>query len=120
MFSIFFLPRKGNPTGQVSNRQELEVICKVRCLPILDPFIYSLLVLCTTLMTLSLSFFPFLQFCSDNGIVLLADEVYQRNVYAPDKEFLSAKKVALETSGCEHLQLISFHSTSKGLIGEYI
>ncbi|OEU15189.1 hypothetical protein FRACYDRAFT_226038 [Fragilariopsis cylindrus CCMP1102] len=75
----------GNPTGQVSNRQELEVICK---------------------------------FCSDNGIVLLADEVYQRNVYAPDKEFLSAKKVALETSGCEHLQLISFHSTSKGLIGE--
>lgn len=75
----------GNPTGQVLNRQELEVICK---------------------------------FCSDNGIVLLADEVYQRNVYAPDKEFLSAKKVALETSGCEHLQLISFHSTSKGLIGE--
>ena len=51
--------------------------------------------------------------------MLLADEVYQRNVYAPDKEFLSAKKVALETSGCEHLQLISFHSTSKGLIGEY-
>jgi len=70
-------------------------------------------------MTLFLSFSPFLQFCSDNGIVLLADEVYQRNVYTPDKEFLSAKKVALETSGCEHLQLISFHSTSKGLIGEY-
>jgi len=75
----------GNPTGQVLNRQELEVICK---------------------------------FCSDNGIVLLADEVYQRNVYTPDKEFLSAKKVALESPGCEHLQLISFHSTSKGLIGE--
>lgn len=26
--------------------------------------------------------------------------------------------VAIETSGCENLQLISFHSTSKGLIGE--
>lgn len=57
-------------------------------------------------------------FCAEHGIVLLADEVYQRNVYAPGKEFLSAKKVCLETKGCENLQLVSFHSTSKGLIGE--
>lgn len=57
-------------------------------------------------------------FCSENGIVLLADEVYQRNVYNPEKEFLSAKKIALETPGCESLQLVSFHSTSKGVIGE--
>jgi alanine transaminase len=57
-------------------------------------------------------------FCVDNGIVLLADEVYQRNVYALDREFISAKKVAVETPGCEHLELVSFHSTSKGLIGE--
>lgn len=58
------------------------------------------------------------RFCADNGIVLLADEVYQRNVYVPNKEFLSAKKIALETPGCENLQLVSFHSTSKGVIGE--
>lgn len=58
------------------------------------------------------------KFCSDHGIVLLADEVYQRNVYNPSKSFLSAKKVALETPGCENLQLVSFHSTSKGVIGE--
>jgi alanine transaminase len=58
------------------------------------------------------------KFCAENGIVLLADEVYQRNVYTPDKEFISAKKVALETPGCENLQLVSFHSTSKGIIGE--
>ena len=58
------------------------------------------------------------KFCSDKGIVLLADEVYQRNVYAEDKAFVSAKKVALETPGCENLQLVSFHSTSKGIIGE--
>lgn len=58
------------------------------------------------------------KFCSDNGIVLLADEVYQRNVYNPSKTFLSTKKVALETPGCENLQLVSFHSTSKGVIGE--
>lgn len=53
-------------------------------------------------------------FCAENNIVLLADEVYQRNVYVDDKEFLSAKKVALETRGCEKLQMVSFHSTSKG------
>ena len=58
------------------------------------------------------------KFCAENGIVLLADEVYQKNVYASGKEFLSAKKVALETPGCENLQLVSFHSTSKGFIGE--
>ena len=58
------------------------------------------------------------KFCAENGIVLLADEVYQRNVYAEGKEFLSAKKVALETPGCDNLQLVSFHSTSKGTIGE--
>lgn len=76
---------KGNPTGQVLDRQALEAICR---------------------------------FCADNGIVLLADEVYQRNVYVDNKEFLSAKKVALETPGCENLELVSFHSTSKGVIGE--
>lgn len=75
----------GNPTGQVLNRENLEVICK---------------------------------FCADNGIVLLADEVYQRNIYANDKEFISAKKVAVESSDCKNLELVSFHSTSKGFIGE--
>lgn len=44
--------------------------------------------------------------------------MYQRNIYDDKKEFVSAKKVAVETPGCENLQLISFHSTSKGLIGE--
>mmetsp|Transcript_6085 Transcript_6085/g.13275 ORF Transcript_6085/g.13275 Transcript_6085/m.13275 type:complete len:315 (-) Transcript_6085:21-965(-) len=58
------------------------------------------------------------KFCVKHNIVLLADEVYQRNIYNEKKEFVSAKKVAMETPGCENLQLISFHSTSKGLIGE--
>ena len=56
------------------------------------------------------------KFCAEEGIVLLADEVYQRNIYAEDKQFISAKKVALETPGCGNLQLVSFHSTSKGLV----
>ena len=42
------------------------------------------------------------------------------NIYVDTKEFVSAKKVAVETPGCENLQLVSFHSTSKGLIGEVI
>eukprot|EP00571_Detonula_confervacea_P008049 CAMPEP_0172317416 /NCGR_PEP_ID=MMETSP1058-20130122/31522_1 /TAXON_ID=83371 /ORGANISM="Detonula confervacea, Strain CCMP 353" /LENGTH=496 /DNA_ID=CAMNT_0013031969 /DNA_START=96 /DNA_END=1582 /DNA_ORIENTATION=- len=58
------------------------------------------------------------KFCAKHDIVLLADEVYQKNVYNETKEFVSAKKVAVETPGCENLQLISFHSTSKGFIGE--
>jgi len=58
------------------------------------------------------------QFCATNGIVLLADEVYQRNVYVDNKKFISLKKVACEAPGCENLELVSFHSTSKGLIGE--
>jgi alanine transaminase len=58
------------------------------------------------------------KFCAENGIVLLSDEVYQRNVYADNREFLSAKKVAVETPGCENIELASFHSTSKGLMGE--
>lgn len=56
--------------------------------------------------------------CTQHGILLLSDEVYQRNVYAEGAEFISAKKIACETPGCENLELVSFHSTSKGLIGE--
>jgi len=58
------------------------------------------------------------RFCARNKIVLLSDEVYQRNVYDETKAFHSMKKVAVETKGCEQLELVSFHSTSKGLIGE--
>jgi aspartate/methionine/tyrosine aminotransferase len=57
------------------------------------------------------------EFCAENGIVMLADEVYQANVYAEGAEFVSAKKVALDCQ-LHNLQLVSFHSTSKGLIGE--
>jgi alanine transaminase len=57
------------------------------------------------------------EFCAENGIVMLADEVYQTNVYAEGAEFVSAKKVAQDL-GLKNLQLVSFHSTSKGLVGE--
>ncbi|KAF2323679.1 hypothetical protein GH714_036590 [Hevea brasiliensis] len=34
------------------------------------------------------------EFCKQEGLVLLADEVYQENVYVPEKKFHSFKKIA--------------------------
>ncbi|NRA34588.1 MAG: aminotransferase class I/II-fold pyridoxal phosphate-dependent enzyme [Polyangiaceae bacterium] len=58
-------------------------------------------------------------FCKRNRLVLLADEVYQENVYATGKPFISAKRV-VRSMGVEYagFELVSFHSTSKGMIGE--
>jgi aspartate/methionine/tyrosine aminotransferase len=52
--------------------------------------------------------------------VLLADEVYQTNVYYPEKRpFHSFKKVVKSIpSIANELELVSFHSVSKGVIGE--
>ena len=36
-----------------------------------------------------------LDFCREEGIALMADEVYQSNIYTPDKTFTSFKKVLL-------------------------
>jgi alanine transaminase len=52
--------------------------------------------------------------------VLLADEVYQVNVYDDEAEFYSCKKAAAELGLIEDdaIELVSFHSTSKGIFGE--
>lgn len=34
-----------------------------------------------------------LQFCNQENLVLLGDEVYQQNVYQEERPFISAKKV---------------------------
>jgi alanine transaminase len=66
-------------------------------------------------------------FCADRHLVLMADEVYQENVWAAGAKFHSFKKVAAEeglidpndASGTKsRLQLASFHSVSKGFLGE--
>jgi alanine transaminase len=61
-------------------------------------------------------------FARDTQMVILADEVYQENVYAEGKAFHSFKKVLRELQATDKsydaVQLVSFHSTSKGLIGE--
>jgi alanine transaminase len=61
------------------------------------------------------------QLCYDEGILLMADEVYQANIFQPDtKPFVSFKKVVREMSKevAEGTQLVSFHSNSKGNSGE--
>ncbi|CAH2066915.1 unnamed protein product [Thlaspi arvense] len=59
------------------------------------------------------------KFCKQEGLVLLADEVYQENVYVPDKKFHSFKKVARSLEyGEKDIALVSFQSVSKGYYGE--
>jgi aspartate/methionine/tyrosine aminotransferase len=49
-------------------------------------------------------------------MVILADEVYQDNVYIPGMKFHSFRKVALRMYS--KVQIFSFHSISKGYYGE--
>ncbi|KAL6010561.1 hypothetical protein ACLOJK_000995 [Asimina triloba] len=59
------------------------------------------------------------EFCIKEGLVLLADEVYQENIYVDDKKFNSFKKISRSMGyGKEDIALASFHSVSKGYYGE--
>lgn len=61
--------------------------------------------------------------CRANHICLMADEVYQENVWDKNSKFVSFRQVAYEldafnSKDAPPLQLISFHSISKGFLGE--
>lgn len=59
------------------------------------------------------------EFCKNEGLVLLADEVYQENIYVEDKQFHSFKKIARSMGYTDDdLPLVSFQSVSKGYYGE--
>ncbi|XP_064202670.1 alanine aminotransferase 2-like isoform X1 [Anguilla rostrata] len=61
-----------------------------------------------------------IQFAAEEHLVLMADEVYQDNVYADGCQFHSFKKVLFDM-GPEYsntVELVSFHSTSKCYMGE--
>jgi len=78
----------GNPTGNVFTRSNLKEIISL---------------------------------CQKENICLMADEVYQSNLWNPDADFISCRKIGFEMNafdGPEPLQLISFHSISKGFLGE--
>jgi len=54
------------------------------------------------------------------SLVVLADEVYQTNIFLPERPFTSFKKVMMDMGQpyADSVELVSFHSTSKGQIGE--
>lgn len=56
------------------------------------------------------------RWCEQHQLVMLADEVYQDNIYTPSKRFVSLRKIVKTLNS--NVELISFHSTSKGFTGE--
>ena len=56
-------------------------------------------------------------FAREQGLSILADEVYQENVYRPGDRFVSFAKVMAEKKETG-VSLFSFHSCSKGFMGE--
>jgi aspartate/methionine/tyrosine aminotransferase len=58
-----------------------------------------------------------LAFAREKGISVLADEVYQENVYREGDRFVSFARV-LEEEKMADVSLFSFHSCSKGFLGE--
>jgi alanine transaminase len=60
-----------------------------------------------------------IKFCYNHKLFLLADEVYQGNIYTEKKKFISFKKVLREIGHpYNQVSLASFHSISKGNAGE--
>jgi alanine transaminase len=60
------------------------------------------------------------EFAHKKNIVVLSDEVYQENIYAPGKKFHSMREIILGMGApyAKEVQLFSFHSASKGIHGE--
>uniref|UniRef100_D3TLH4 alanine transaminase n=1 Tax=Glossina morsitans morsitans TaxID=37546 RepID=D3TLH4_GLOMM len=60
-----------------------------------------------------------IKFAYDNKLFILADEVYQDNIYGKNSKFFSFKKVLIEMGApYKDMELASFMSTSKGYLGE--
>jgi aspartate/methionine/tyrosine aminotransferase len=58
-----------------------------------------------------------LEFAREHGLAILADEVYQEDIYLPGLKFVSFARV-LKTRKIDDVSLFSFHSCSKGVLGE--
>lgn len=61
-----------------------------------------------------------IRLCHEENIMILADEVYQENIYKEGIEFLSVRKVLHEMGApfSEEVELVSMNSVSKGMLGE--
>jgi len=58
-----------------------------------------------------------LRFAKRHNLTILADEVYQQNVYKPGARFISFAHI-MSSMGEREVSLFSFHSISKGFFGE--
>jgi aspartate/methionine/tyrosine aminotransferase len=58
-----------------------------------------------------------IEFARTHGLALLADEVYQENIYLRGDRFVSFARVMTEKH-IDDVSLFSFHSCSKGFLGE--
>ena len=61
-----------------------------------------------------------IRLCHEENIMILADEVYQENIYKEGREFLSVRKVLHEMGEpfASEVELVSMNSVSKGMLGE--
>lgn len=61
-----------------------------------------------------------IKFAHEEKLVLMADEVYQENVYQDERPFVSTKKVLMDLGSpySNSVELCSFHTVSKGTPGE--
>lgn len=60
------------------------------------------------------------RFAVDNNLVLMADEVYQENIYNRELPFISMRSIVtnMPRKYSDQVELFSFHSASKGVYGE--
>ena len=58
-----------------------------------------------------------IEFAREHGLAILADEVYQENIYLAGDHFTSFARVMADI-GEKDVSLFSFHSCSKGFLGE--
>jgi len=56
-------------------------------------------------------------FAKRNGLALIADEVYQENIYGRNARFWSFARI-MHAMGERDIPLFSLHSVSKGFLGE--
>jgi len=60
------------------------------------------------------------KFAHEEKVVLMADEVYQENIYQDERPFVSMRKTISEMGEPyrSEVELLSFHTVSKGTVGE--
>jgi len=61
-----------------------------------------------------------IKICHRHSVLIMADEVYQQNIYKQGAKFVSMRKVLHEMGEpySNSVELISFNSVSKGMMGE--